>query len=397
MIAKIKGEPWMFRNDETGEYFLRIQQHESGKEGEERAWIDTMLLAGGTRQEAIALRKRIKADIKAGRFFLKNYEAQPIPTLDDLVKEISCHMVAAKRHPHTVYEFEKFCKKWQGYVGHVPVDQIQYNECATWWRDAQQDMSPAMANKSLMRLRQVIEYGIRIGAREKGNPAKALYKAKMPVVKDKPRLSLKAFHEILHYVRLADQRVIDAGQRPYMGHASYLLCMAALAARGGEVCNLQWEDIDKEFRTATLWDTKTAPSLIRQISPRLIEELEQHHEKTKRYSTPQMASSPYIFPVMDGGKGNATRPRNVWNEAVSKAGYIYGQKNRGWTPHDVRRLGIELLYEAGGKQRDVMQYVGHHVAAVHAGYLQRDSERLSLLANKTADRLFAEKTGEETP
>lgn len=118
------------------------------------------------------------------------------------------------------------------------------------------------------------------------------------------------------------------------------------------------------------------------------EMLDLHLERMKANSPPAMAASDYVFPRVDGLRSSSGRPKHYWPLAVKAAGYPVGRKNNGWTPHDVRRLGIELLYEAGGQERDVMQYVGHHVASVHAMYLQRDSKRLARLAKKSAARLF---------
>lgn len=59
-----------------------------------------------------------------------------------------------------------------------------------------------------------------------------------------------------------------------------------------------------------------------------------------------------------------------------------GRKNNGWTPHDLRRWGIALLYETGASTRDVMEFVGHATAEAHQRYLHAEPARLRFLAEE---------------
>lgn len=387
---KVSGIDWVYRDRTTGRYYVRVQAHESPQhEGAETPWVDEFVAAGVELHEAVAMRERVRADLERGTFFIDAYKPVTTPTLSELVEDLAHAKAGAGRRQATVYEFRFYASKWQPMLGDLPADAVNYNQVRAWWTHIQQNETPLVCNKSMMTLRAAIEHARSIGARIDPNPTRALLRAKVPVVRDRPRLDLVAFRKIIHEMRRFDRLAIIGGDAVYMGHAPYLLTMAALAARGGEVCNLQWQDLDRENNIITLWDTKTAPSLLRQTSDELTDELDLHLERMKKHSPPAMAESDYMFPQIRGGRATSGRPKNYWAQAVERAGYISGRADNGWTPHDVRRLGIELLYEAGGQERDVMQFVGHHVAKVHAMYLQRDSKRLSKLANRSAARLFA--------
>lgn len=386
---KVSNVEWVYRERATGRYFVRVQAYESPMhEGAARAWVDEYIVAGYELQAAIDLRERVRADIERGVFFVENYIAQTTPTLAELVDDLAGIKEAAGRRSATVYDFHLYSGRWLGWLGDTRADALTYPQVRAWWTHMTANNKPEIANKSLMTLRAVIEHAIRIGVRSDGNPAKALVKAKIPVRRERRRLGLAEFRLIVEQLRIADRRAFERGNRAYMGHASYFLTMAALAARGDEVCGLQWQDVDYEHKIVTLVDTKTAPTLHRTVSDALLDEFDAHLKRMKQGSPAAMAESDFVFPRTNGARANSGRPREIWAMAVEAAGFTAGKKNDGWTPHDVRRLGIELLYEAGGEQREVMQFVGHHVASVHSMYLQRNADRIQELTEKTNARLF---------
>ena len=69
-------------------------------------------------------------------------------------------------------------------------------------------------------------------------------------------------------------------------------------------------------------------------------------------------------------------------------GYPVGRDAGGWVPHDLRRLGIDLLYAAGADERIAMEFVGHHTAAVHAGYLRGNAGAMAAIAEKTTAHIL---------
>ena len=386
MRRKIPGMKWLYRDDVTGELWIHVQGYHTPDD--EKEWINEWVPVNGEITKAVALRDRLCTALHQGTYHKTRISNQEPPTLSALAKDLAKLKGSSGRRLQTIKDFALYVGKWEKELGHLHVGIVTYHDVSRWWHELQGRETASAANRSLATLRATIEHGIRIGERQSGNPAKALVKARVPRVRERARLSLKIFHEILEGVADFERRRMAKGF-PYKGHVAFFQTQVALASRGAEVAGLAWEDVDFKNKILTLHDTKTAPTLKRYVSDELIEVLREHQRRIHTESNLLMAESAWVFPRPDGERTSPSKhATNAWRAGITYAGYPVGRA-MGWTPHDLRRLGIELLYQAGGAERDVMMFVGHHVASVHAGYLQRDAERLRKLSASVATDLFS--------
>lgn len=373
-----------------GRYYLRIQawnEHETDRQYI-RTWITCA--PGISLEDAQQLLQRVKRDLEAGRFLPSRYRTlKPRPTLQDAFEDALSQRIEAGIKPQSVRHWHLYAKKWLPALGRIPVDSIDYYDVREWWGGhITEAASHAAANKALKLLRAVLAHSERTGWRPPGaNPASAVSTRMDPPRPRARAITRDDWDQIQAWLAAHDQeRCIarnDFRRRSvYMGHWAYAVTQVALAARGAEVCGLVWDDVDWDAHTIIMRDTKTAPSLTRLVSAPLLVMLKQHQKLVQRYSSMEMRRSPHLFPSYLGERTTPNnRFRKIFERALRELHLPYGRANNGWTPHDLRRLGITLLYESGGTTRDVMEFVGHSTAEAHQRYLRATPAHLQILAD----------------
>lgn len=378
-----------------GRYYLRIQAWNEREDAREyiRTWV--ACAPGLTLQDAQSLLKRVQRDLEAGRFLAARYKNFRVnPTLQDAFDDTLEQRILGGIKPNTVTHWKLNGRKFLPTLGALPVAEIDYFDVREWWATWQAEAPSAnTANQALKVLRAVFAHAIRAGWRPAGaNPASAI-STKMLPHKPRPRpITAEDWGRISDWLSAHDRKRCVSGDRKatrardvYMGHWAYAVTQVSLAARGAEVCGLEWSDIHWEQHTVNLRNTKTAPSLIRPVAPELLRLLQYHGDLMRQYSPPAMHKSPYIFPGLDGKRTIPNnRFRRVWRQCLDALGMPNGRKNNGWTPHDLRRWGIALLYETGASTRDVMEFVGHATAEAHQRYLRAEPTHLRLLAESVS-------------
>lgn len=378
-----------------GRFYLRVQAWNERATGREyvRTWI---ACAPGMRLAAVErLHQRVHRDLKAGRFVASRYrDLNPQPTLHEAFEDALQQRIEAGIKPGTVKHWHLCASKWLPELGAIPVSELDYYDVREWWSAYRvQAVSPGAANKSLKVLRAVLAHAERASWRPSGaNPANAVSTQMDPpkqrgrpiTLEDWTRISdWLAGHDAVRCLAVTSDR---RRQHVYMGHWAYAVTQVSLAARGAEVCGLRWDDVNWDTNTITMRDTKTAPSLIRPVSPALLSMLAQHRKLIDVYGSAPMQNNDLLFPSYLGKRTTPNnRFRKIFEKALDELKLPRGRANKGWTPHDLRRWGITLLYETGATQRDVMEFVGHSTAEAHQRYLRASPTRLRSLADTITD------------
>lgn len=380
-----------------GRYYLRIQGW--NEHATHRQYIRTWVACapGTDLSDAQRLLARTKRDLRAGRFNKQRYQRiTQSPTLEDAFEDALHQRILWGIKPKTQVDWHLQASKWMGELGGLPVAEIDYYDVRDWWEGwIQRAPSPGAANNALKILRAVFAHSIRAGWRPAGaNPAKAIRVQRVHHKERARPITADDWQRIAEWLAEHDRRRCQKpggkathGKTAYMGHWAYAVTQVSLAARGGEVCGLEWRDIHWEEHIIILRDTKTAPSLSRPVAPQLLDVLRGHQERINTYGAPKMRHNELVFPSLFGERTTPTnRFRKVFRQALQELGLPWGQRNGGWTPHHLRRWGITLLYETGGSTRDVMEFVGHTTAEAHQLYLRASPEELRELAQNISSK-----------
>lgn len=375
-----------------GRYYLRIQGW--NEHATHRQYIRTWVACNESYdiETARRLLQRIQRDLKAGRFIAERYaRLNMAPTLKDTFEDALQQRILGGIKPSTITHWHYNAKRWLPTLGAIPVADLDYQDVREWWETwSKEAPSENAANQALKLLRAVLAHATRTGWRPPGaNPASAVATMRKPVkIRARP-ITAKDWQRISEWLAEHDRRRCQKpggqathGKTDYMGHWAYAVTQVSLAARGGEICGLEWSDIRWDENVIILRDTKTAPSLARPVAPELLDLLQKHGQLMNIYGAPRMRYNTLIFPSLFGKRTTPnSRFNKVFRQALQELDLPWGRKNGGWTPHDLRRWGINLLYETGATTRDVMEYVGHSTAEAHQLYLRASPHRLRHLAN----------------
>lgn len=145
--------------------------------------------------------------------------------------------------------------------------------------------------------------------------------------------------------------------------------------RQGAVKRLQWSDIDRENRTATLRSTnsKNKTAWILPLTGKLLEIIE-------RRKNDRRLDCPYVF----HRNGKQIKDfRGSWKTACENSGLVAGRAG-GYTPHDLRRCAARNLSRAGVAEQIAMKITGHKTASMYRRYRIVDEKDL-VEATETLD------------
>ena len=345
-------------------------------------------------KDAQSVLVQIRSDLELGRFRVERYDpARPTlaAALEDLLSQ------RRENRPGTRRWWMQHAALWLDRLGPIEAHRLDHYDVSDWWMRIRDEKTPGVANDGLRTLRATIDHAEHMGWRKyQGNPAKALKLGREPRPFQRPVIELEDWQRIAKWMRWEDGRRIRSAKQSraramrwaYTGHYPYALTQVLLAARGSEVCGLERRDINWERRVITLRETKTAPTLERIVSEGLLRVLHEHRENLLAYGTEAAAVSDFVFPSTLGMRTDPTsRFKKTWNRCMADLGYPVGRAKGGWVAHDLRRLGVLQLYEHGADQRVAMEFVGHHVATVHAHYVRALGDRVDEIVTSVAHDL----------
>lgn len=388
------GEQWpgIYRHEVDGGLWVRLQGWHELAHG--RRWVHKWfrLPEGSTRRDAIALRDRMRRDLASGRYVEERYLApeQRPATLAEVWQTVLDEKRRLGRKQGTIDQDIQYSAHWAERIGHVQASEVDWYDVSEWWAWASAELRAPVANKALKRLRAALRRAVAMGLRT-NNPAQDIKPLRTkPAYKPSEPMTVEAFRRIL--ARMCEretksvQSVIDdpglPGTRRYYGQQMHVALAGVLGLRGAEVCGLKWSDVDREAMTVTLRDTKTGADLVRPLPDALLAMLDAHRALWLAYGPTEAADSEYVLPSVDGSRARATdRIKWSWRECLRSLGYPATRTEGGWTPHHLRALGVSLLYEAGGHQREVMAFVGHSTSEAHRRYQMSHADRMRELAD----------------
>lgn len=381
--------------DDRGRLSIRVQGY-NVRPNQPPVWVDHMLTVGTvTLDEARRLRDRIVRDLSAGRYLRDRYAGiRAQQTLRDIFEDLVEARAQAGRKRATLEHWSLYGRKFLEDLGTLRIDELDYLDLKEWWNEMQARETPHACNQSLTLLRATLRHAVALGLRQ-SNPAASIPRVRVRRAKRDEPLTLEHWQRMAAWLLAHDaarcrEAMPKRRDARYMGHFAYALTQVSLAARGAEVCGLMWEDIDREKMRVTLRDTKTAPTLVRPLSPELLLVIDHHRVLWSQFGPCPHHDSSYVFPAASGERAKATqRIIYTWHKMMRTLGYPTRRREGGWTPHDLRGLGINLMYVAGGTTREVMEFVGHTTATAHARYLRAEPRRQRMLSGQVAKRLIS--------
>lgn len=153
--------------------------------------------------------------------------------------------------------------------------------------------------------------------------------------------------------------------------ADYLMILLFTGLRRSEAANLRWSDVDLEYRTLTIRDTKNRQPLTLPLSDQLWELL-----STRKAE----AQSAYVFPGQ-GHPGAMVEPRAGVQWVIRESGVEF-------TLHDLRRTFITTATGLGVHIYLIKRLVNHKLSNdVTEGYTISDVEHLRESAQRIAEYL----------
>ncbi len=179
------------------------------------------------------------------------------------------------------------------FFGPMPIDAISIAEVDRYkaGKLTEGRIAPAQINKTLKCLAQIYDSAIEYGHTEKANPARG---RRRRVKVEKPRRSVVEPEQLL--------ALFDSAPK---GHRAVLATLAGAGLRVGELCALEWRDLDLSTGTLTVRASKTAAGLRREVDlpAALVTELWTLAATSSRTEPND--------PVFVGGRGTRQTPQNI--------------------------------------------------------------------------------------
>ena len=375
-----------YLDPETGQYLLHIQGFMMKSQGRRRWVHDWIVLPPGrSLVQAQQLLSQIRGELKRGAYAKAKYAPQEFviePTIAELLDRIIAEKkdpIRGKRTDAAIYNITSTARAWLDLFGDLPVSALTATMVDRWWsRWVRQPYSTYYINRARLTLSLVMRKAIALGFRA-NDPTKAVE----PLPKDRkvhrPPITLEDWQRIYQSLVNQDLTAISSPRRPYTGYAAFALTQATLAARGAEIRNLRLDDI--VGNAITLRDTKTGPTLTRHAPAELLQVLDNHRQLLSHFGSKGAGASEYVFPNKMGTAGAS----HFWFARAWRA--VMRDIGGSWVPHDLRRLGIAQLYDAGATTREVMEYVGHQTAQAHEVYLRGNQDIMQRAASTSARAL----------
>lgn len=209
--------------------------------------------------------------------------------------------------------------------------------------------APRTVEYCLAMVRQVFNYAIDNKIMTGENPARRVKKLKY----DNKRLRYLTREE-------ADALLITLKARSIDLHDMALLSLHT-GTRGGEIFNLDWQDIDIESGAVFLRDTKNTETRVVYMSGAVKAMFE-------RRKAPADLAAGLVFPGRKGRK--ITSVSRTFERAIEELGLNDGitDKRHCFTFHCLRHTAASWLVQAGTPLYTVQQLLGHKTSALTARY-----------------------------
>jgi integrase len=217
-------------------------------------------------------------------------------------------------------------------------------------------LSPAILNKTLTRLAQVLEVAVEYGHLP-ANPAKG---KRRRVKAQTPRRSWLEPEQVKPLLDAVGRR--ERGDHWRVDRRTQALLATAVCAglRIAELLALSWRDVDLASGRITVRDSKTDAGLrVVDVWPELRDVLLDHKARSAR-----TGAADYVFGTSSGKADTRSNISKRLRRAVARANAALEPTEvaaiaDGLTPHSLRRTFCSLLYLRGEDPVYVMEQMGH--------------------------------------
>ena len=239
----------------------------------------------------------------------------------------------------------------------------------------------AQSNIAMRFLRSVINFAIARFDDHKGqsiiteNPVRVLSTTRAWFRPERRRTIIKPYQLKEWYRAVITLKECDKESSPHMNNelvADYLLLMLFTGLRRTETAKLRWSDIDFQYRTITISDTKNHETHTLPLTDFLFDLL-----RTRKVS----AVNDYVFSGKEG-IGHLVEPKRQILKVIEQSGVQF-------TLHDLRRTFATVAESLDISPYTVKRLLNHKMRNdVTAGYIITDIERLREPMQKVTDYLF---------
>ncbi|TFH87444.1 DUF4102 domain-containing protein [Billgrantia azerbaijanica] len=313
----------------------------------------------------------------------KRKEQVAINTVKELFSDWYQDLEKRLKHPNIPKRI--FEKEVGPSIGHLTPDSVTPMDVRTIIRKVADSGRPAIANDTLMYLKQLFNHAVKLGLLTY-NPAAAFnVNDAGGIEKSRDRaLTIGELHQVFQIFR---------DNRESFSRDNYLACalLLVLGVRKTELTEAQWSEFDMKARQWELSGerSKTGTGIVIPLPPQAVAWLEELKIRA--------CGSPYVFPSRRAGK----RPhmgRDTLNRAIAKLfGKEPGRKQQPehrmgdiaeFTVHDLRRTCRSLLASVGVPGHVAERCLNHKLKGIEGIYDRYDyfDERKEAIS-KVADLL----------
>jgi integrase len=260
--------------------------------------------------------------------------------------------------------------------GDQKTSEIKTVDGRTWHRKLTVSSGPYRANRSLSRVKRIINVAIRDGLITCANPFKGV--APNPEHPRQPSLSAGDFKRLL--------RALDTLRPGWEDEDAVLSAVIKIAiftgCRIGEAYSARWPDLDLQART---WDRphtsvkQKAQSLL-PLNSVAWDQFSDLHRRAPKDEAGNPAS-PWVFPSRAAASGHLVSIRQTWKRALREAGL----QDRGLRLHDMRHNFGGFLAGSGLGLPIIGSLLGHRLARTTQRYAA-----VQLSPARAASELFAD-------